>query len=108
MEPITPCRRHGLLVDQELDRQLRAAGPIARPHGEQAGRRTGVANIPNVGAAGGDTADRVAVRKHLVYDTEIAAAVIFEGVQQQMRASILQKQFQSEIERISGQLREPG
>ena len=81
MESISPSRRQGLLVDQELERQLRAARPIARPNGEQAGRRTGIADKPNVGAAVGDTADRVAVHEHLVHDTKIAAGVIFEGVQ---------------------------
>jgi len=101
MESISPSRRQGLFVDQELERQLWAARSIARPNSEQAGRRTGVADIPNVGAPIGDTADRVAVLEHLVHDTKIAATVIFEGVQQEIRASFLQKQFQSEIERIA-------
>ena len=38
VESITPSRRQGLLVDQEFERQLRAACPITRPNGEQAGR----------------------------------------------------------------------
>src|SRR5690348_6077870 len=66
MEPISPSRRQGLFVDQELERQLGAARSIARPNGEQAGRRTAVADVPNVGAPVGDTADRVAVYEHLV------------------------------------------
>src|SRR5262245_41417062 len=68
MESISTSRRQGLFVDQELERQLWAARSIARPNSEQAGRRTGVADIPNVGAPIGDTADRVAVHKHLVND----------------------------------------
>src|SRR4051794_24066051 len=98
MESISPSRRQSLFVHQELERQLGAARSIARPNGEHAGRRTRVADIPNVGAPIGDTADRVAVHKHLVNDTKIAATVIFESVQQEIRASFLQKQFQSEIE----------
>ena len=61
MEAISPSRRQCLLVDEELEWQLRAARPIARPNGEQAGRRTGIADKPNVGTAIGDAADRVAM-----------------------------------------------
>jgi hypothetical protein len=94
-------------MDQELERQLRAARPIARPNGEQAGRRTGIADISNVGASIGDTADRVTVHEHLVHDTKIAATIIFEGVQQEIRASPLQKQFQSEIEGVAANCSSP-
>jgi|ERR1051325_9715655 hypothetical protein len=81
MKSISPSRRQRLLVDQELERQFRAAPPIARPNREQAGRRTGVADVPDVGAAIGDTADRVPVREHLVHHAKIAPTVVFKGVQ---------------------------
>ena len=60
MESITPSRCHGLFVDQELDREFRAARSITRPDREQAGRRTRVADVLDVGASIGDTANRVA------------------------------------------------
>ena len=101
MESVTPSRRHRLLVDQVREWQLRAALPVARPDREQACRRTGIADIPNVGAAVGDTADRVAVYEHLVHDAKIAAAVVLERMQQEIRAVLLQKQLESKIERIA-------
>jgi hypothetical protein len=107
MEPITPGRRQGLFVDQKLERQPWAARSIARPNREQAGRRTGVADVPNVRAPIRDTADRVAVHKHPVHDAKIAATIIFEGVQEEIRASFPQQQFQSEIERIAANCASP-
>ena len=55
----------------------------------------------------GDTADRIAVYEHLVYDAKIARTVIFEGVQEEIPASFLQKQFQGEIERIAADCPSP-
>ena len=38
VETVTPGRRQGLLVNQEFERQPRAARPITRPKTEKAGR----------------------------------------------------------------------
>ena len=55
----------------------------------------------------GDTADRISVHEHLVDDTKIAGTVILERVPQQSCASLLQEQFQGEIEGITADCSSP-
>ena len=67
VQAVTAGRRRRLLVDQEFQRQLRAARPIARPKG--AGRQASWScKSIHVRTAVGDAADRVAVYEHLVDD----------------------------------------
>ena len=100
MESVGSGRSCRLLVDQEFEWQPRAAQPIAGPVGEQAGRRAGIADQPNMGAAIGNPAHRIPVYQHLVDDVEVAVAVVLKSVHQQGPAALLQKKVESELEGV--------
>ena len=89
----------GQLADKELQRELLALYPVARPVGQDEGRHAGVGDDPAVGAAVRQPEQHVRVLHVLAEEVEVVGLVAAEGLVEELLAAVAQQQVVHHLHR---------